>query len=225
MCLRRAAAGRRRCRRRRSARAARRSRGAHAARSRSRRRRCRRSPRTRARRRAPRAADRSRGTVSASTSERARASPTSRKPAARRESRRFVPRRPRARRPVRTQQAPTAAPISPGWSSPTITGRRPSTKAKNATRDDAVHREERGIEPAQVARADERVLVEEQAADDRGRRASRGRRGQAEPGRDEQDDRRAGATSGRRRTRRASPNRVAHECRPCSRSTSASKSA
>ena len=55
-----------------------------------------------------------------------------------------------------------------------ITRARPrARRAKNPTADDAVHREERGVEPAQIARAHERVLVREQQRRPRRRRASR----------------------------------------------------
>ena len=100
-----------------------------------------------------------------------------------------------------------------------------STKTKNATRDDAVHREERRVEPAQVARPDERVLVDEQARRRRRRRASRGRRRAARGRR-----RRAGRASrvqGARapRTRRARRTASPTSAAPASRSTSTSKSA
>ena len=65
-----------------------------------------------------------------------------------------------------------------------------STNTKNATRDDAVHREERRVEPAQVARPDERVLVEEQAADRDDAEPVEDADVQPEPGGDEQRERR-----------------------------------
>ena len=70
-----------------------------------------------------------------------------------------------------------------------------STNTKKATRDDAVHREERRVEPAEVARPDERVLVEEQAAD----------RGDAEPVEDAdvQPDARSDEQCERRQVQRA----------------------
>ena len=102
--------------------------------------------------------------------------------------------------------------------------RRASDEAEEDDADHAVDREERRVEPAQVAGPDERVLVGEQRRDRRDaepvrrrrRRARARRRRAARP-------RRGGAARAPRNTPR-SPKRTAHECSPCSRSCSTSKS-
>ena len=93
-------------------------------------------------------------------------------------------------------------------------------------RDHAVHREERRVEAAQVARSDERVLVGEQRRDDRDAEPVRaGRRPSPSPAATSSTTVSEVQRRARRRSAPRSPKRAAHECRPCSRSTSTSKSA
>ncbi len=195
------------------------------ARSRSRRRRGRRTRGRRARRRARRAAGRPRE----SRSPRRRASST--EPASRK----------RAARSRGGLAASLGRPddVVPAVDQRVAERRRPSRRDAAARRsqdvrqdegeerhrDDAVHREEGRVEPAQVVGPDERVLVEEQPCDESPRRPSRGsRRRRPSPTATssaivDRCSARAPAKAPR------SPKRVAHECSPCSRSTSTSNSA
>ena len=158
----------------------------------------------RARRRARRAAGRSRGRRSASATS-ASSVPTSRKPrGARAASPRFVPRTPRSRRGRRAQRVADRRAHLARMQQADDHRTSASTKAKNATRDDAVHREERRVEPAQVARAG-RASARRGAAPPTISDADPVEAAdvQPEPGGDEQHDRRQVQRRARRRTRRA----------------------
>ncbi len=89
--------------------------------------------------------------------------------------------------------------------------------------DHAVHREERRVETVEVSRPDERVLVGEHRCDDDHAEPVPDADREAEAGDEEQRDRRD-VQRARGREHRVSPQRIAHECRPCARSTSTSKS-
>ena len=194
---------RRRCRRRRSADAAPRPRARAAARSRSRRRRRRRDPEP--------TRDVERGVRRADREDQLGLAGERRSPSRCRETRprghgspRFGPPRPTAPR----GRSPAAPARPPSPSRPDGAARRRSQhvdehEGEERERDHAVHREERRVEPAQVARPDERVLVDEQAARRTPRRASSGSRREPEPGGDEEARSSPGGGRARPRTRRA----------------------